>query len=228
MPTGSGRWGRFWRGSPPPERKRPYSPLRFSQYAQDLSRAVDAMRIRITEPVFFQGSQRRVGEQLDVTVGPYRTQIIPGGLSRIPQFVEMPEEIKQVIQEAVKQTVAPGDVGSVAAVLPSVTLPQQATNALAPAQAPQTAAQMVAPAKVAPKANPLAARVRALTTRRAKFQDYAASVLGAGETAMTQIEANGPAILERSVQASQDELTAITDLGDLLKEMDRLNSVPNS
>jgi hypothetical protein len=153
------------------------------------------MRIRITEPVFFHGQQRRVGEQMVVPLGPYRTQVIPGGLSRIAQFVEMPDE-----------TTVPVEIP-------------------APTPAAQGAAS-VAAIKVAPKANPLAARIRSLTTRRAKFQDTAAAILTESESAMTEVEATGPAILKRAAAASTDELTAITDLATSLKELDATNGGP--
>lgn len=180
-----------------PAPRKPFDAGRFSRYARALEQAVANMKkIRITEPVFFLGEQRQPGDIMHAEVGPVRTERVPGGLSRIPQFVEMPEEIKQTIEQAA------------ASAMPAVTV-----NA---APAP----------KIAPKANPLAARIRGLTTRRAKFQDYAASLLDEGEKAMGDIETNGPAILERSVQASQDELTAISDLGDSLKEMDRANGGP--
>lgn len=164
--------------------------------------------IRITEPVYFLGEQRKPGDVLHAEMGPYRTETIPGGLKRIAQFVDMPEEIKQVIEQAAANAMPMQTGGTAANAMPAVSVN--------PAPA----------AKVAPKANPLAARIRGLTTRRAKFQDYAASLLDEGEQAMGDIETNGPAILERSVQASQDELTAISDLGDSLKEMDRANGGP--
>lgn len=169
-------------------------------------------QIRITEPVYFLGEQRKAGDVLHAEVGPYRTEIIPGGLKRIPQFVEMPEDIKQTIQQAAPLI----DTGT-------------AANALNPPPLPTATPAVIlsaAPVKTAPKANPLAARIRGLTERRAKFGDYAASLLDKGESAMGDIETNGPEILERSVQASQDELTAIEDLGNSLKEMDRANGGP--
>ncbi len=182
-------------------RPRGYSALRFSVYAKELAKAVDAMRFRITEPVFFWGKERHAGEIMEAPVGPYRNFPTGGGLQRIPLFVEMPEEIKQTIEQAA------------------------GTPTVAPA-ATAVVESKPAPIKVAPKANPLAARIRALTTRRAKFQDEASAILAQGETVMTQIEANGPDILKRAHQASFDELTAITDLGSSLKEMDATNRGP--
>jgi hypothetical protein len=155
------------------------------------------MRFEITEPTFFWGKQRQVGEIMEAPVGPYRNFATGGGLQRIPQFIEMPEEIVETMQTAVA------------------------------ASSVQPTAPSVAPAiKIAPKANPLAARIRSLTTRRAKFQDEASSILAQGETAMAAIEANGPAILKRASQASTDELTAIADLATSLKELDATNGGP--
>lgn len=48
------------------------------------------MKFRITEPVFFFGKQRSVGEEMEGPVGPYRQVVMPGGLKNIPQFVELP------------------------------------------------------------------------------------------------------------------------------------------
>jgi hypothetical protein len=186
-----------------PLRRVAYSQHRFSRFAKELSQAVDAMRFRIIEPTFFLHKQRRVGEIMEAPVGPYRNVAGAFGLQRIPQFVEMPDEIKDTIVNAAQ------------GVLPEQGQAGQAVNALTPP-----------PIKLAPKANPLAARIRALTTRRAKFQDEAAVILSQGESAMTQVEATGPVVLKRAHQASFDELTAITDLATSLKELDATNGGP--
>ena len=56
----------------------------------------DAMKIRITEPVFFEGKNRQPGEEMDVERGPYRKILTPNiyGYELEPQFVELPTEIK--------------------------------------------------------------------------------------------------------------------------------------
>lgn len=162
---------------------------------------LELMRIRITEELFFFGKERHPGDVMDVEVGPYRTEVMPGGLRRIPQFVEMPEDTQEPDHPPVTE--------------PTPVVPPKATFADATASI-LNPTPVVA---VAPKANPLAARVRALTARRAKFQDDAAAILGQGESMMTEIEATGPQILQRSVDASHDELTAIKDLGSSLNEM---------
>lgn len=51
------------------------------------------MKIRITEPVFFFGKQRSVGEIMEAPVGPFRQVVVPGGLKNIPQFVELPRAV---------------------------------------------------------------------------------------------------------------------------------------
>jgi hypothetical protein len=162
------------------------------------------MRFRITEPTFFLHKDREIGEIMEAPVGPYRNVATGGGLQRMPQFVEMPDEIKDIIQTA---------VANEAKDAPTVLTVPSVVNA-------------PSPVKVAPKANPLAARIRALTTRRAKFQDDAAAILGPAETAMTEIETNGPVVLKRAAQASNDEMTAITDLATSLKELDATNGGP--
>ena len=54
------------------------------------------MKIRITEPVFFEGKNRQPGEEMDVERGPYRKVLTPNiyGYELEPQFVELPTEIK--------------------------------------------------------------------------------------------------------------------------------------
>ena len=58
------------------------------------------MRFRITEPTFFLHKAREIGEIMEAPVGPYRNVATGGGLQRIPQFVEMPDEIKMIIENA--------------------------------------------------------------------------------------------------------------------------------
>jgi len=176
------------------------------------------MRFRITEPVFFLGQDRKVDEIMEAPVGPYRNFPTGGGLQRIPQFVEMPEEITQVSKEATAPAASsqqPAVAQQAAPASPGTTAP--------PAPTPLPS---VSPVKVAPKANPLASRIRALATRRAKFQDAAAAILADAEHDMTVVETTGPAVLKRAAAASNDELTAITDLGSSLKELDATNGGP--
>lgn len=166
----------------------------------------DPMRIKITEPAFWLGQERKPGDILDNQItGPFRIEAGAGGIKRIAQFVEMADENQQQTAQAAPLV----DTGTAASAIQ--------TPALIPP---------AAPAKTAPKANPIAARIRALTGRQAKFDDYAASLLDKGEAAMAKVETDGPAILERSVEAAQDKLTAITDLADSLKEMG--NGAPSS
>jgi hypothetical protein len=201
-----------------------FSAFRFGQASADLSRALldlsnevkagSTMRIRITEPVFFQGRDRKEGDVLEhIEVGPFRTQVIPGGLQRIPQFVEMPEEIKQVLQAAAQPAV---EVPVPAVVVPPP-LPPPLPQAAPPAPPPPPPAPVPAASRPA-KPNPLAARVRALTARRAKFQDFAASLLDTGEHHMTEIENKAPEILTKAVNNAKDEIDAIVDLDDAMKQ----------
>lgn len=149
------------------------------------------MRFRITEPTFWRGQERKVGDELEDVAGPFRTQLGAGGLQKINQFVELPE---QIVTEP--------------------TIPPPVT----PIPAPKPVA----------KSTPLAARVRALTGRNARFQDAAGLLLSDGEKAMTTLETDGPGILQRATQSMQDGVTAIIDLGDSLKELDRANGGPLS
>lgn len=55
------------------------------------------MKFRITEPVFFYGKQRSVGEEMEAPVGPYRQVVMPGGLKNIPQFVELPRALPPAV-----------------------------------------------------------------------------------------------------------------------------------
>lgn len=192
---------------------RAYYPIPVAFRLMALHRELNAqMKIRITEPVFFLGADRKAGDILkDVASGPFRTKVVPGGLERIPQFVEMPEEIKQIIQHA-------------ASAVPATPVQTPTSAVLPPATFADATAAVLKPAPVAPKGNPLAARIRALATRRAKFGDLAASLLDSGEKQMTRIEADAPAVLQRANQAAQDELAAITDLGDSLQELNKTNS----
>ena len=163
------------------------------------------MKFKITSPVFFWGKERQPGEIMDAPVGPYRNTVVGGqGLVRVPQF----EEISVT------------DTTTAAPTAPATT-PATATFA-------QATAAVLNPAPVAPKAKPapLAARVRALTARKAKFQDLAAGLLTAGETAMATIENDGPGILTRANQSTQDEVTAILDLDDAMKQFAESNGAP--
>jgi hypothetical protein len=159
------------------------------------------MRFRITEPTFFLHKERKVGEIMEAPVGPYRNFATSGGLQRIPQFVEMPDEIKEIIQDAAAAPAPP-----VEAVLPM------------PSPLPVADPAAAAPKRPIAKPNPLAARVRALTARRAKFQDFAAGLLDTGEKHMTEMEQQGPLILTRAVESAKDEIDAIVDLDDAMKQ----------
>lgn len=54
----------------------------------------EAMKFRITEPTFFQGSDRRVGDILDFPTGPVTyKRALNGKMEPVPQYVELPHEI---------------------------------------------------------------------------------------------------------------------------------------
>lgn len=77
----------------------------------------EAMKFTITEPTFFQGSDRRVGDILDFPTGPVTyKRALNGKMEPVPQYVELPEEIKTPVTEPTAQP-AP-----VSTPLPPVTL----------------------------------------------------------------------------------------------------------
>jgi hypothetical protein len=102
-------------------------PLPVALRLQALHRQLNAqMKIKITEPVFFLHEDRKPGDVLDnVKTGPFRSRIIPGGLELTPQFVEMAEEIKATIADAVAHT----EVGDISTVLaPATPMPAPAVR----------------------------------------------------------------------------------------------------
>jgi hypothetical protein len=99
----------------------------------------DAMKIRITEPVFFEGKNRQVGEEMDVERGPYRKVLTPNvyGYELEPQFVELPIEIKA---SPVTDMLTPGTLG------------QNAQGANAQAAANQTLGNSASPSPCSSRA----------------------------------------------------------------------------
>jgi hypothetical protein len=180
---------------------------------RELTRPVK--RIRITEPVFWDGAQRRAGDILNasvqngVTIGPMRTQVVLGGLKRIPQFVEMAEENTQAATIAMAP--APVAQPAPAAAVPPAPTPSPGTFA-------DATATILKPAPAKPTGS-LAARIRSLTSRKTKFQDLIAPLVAQTEETMTSIEATGPDILKRAAASAHDDLTAITDLDSAMKEL---------
>lgn len=179
----------------------------------------DPMRIKITERTVFQGKIVQPGDVIDgIARGPYRAVPAPGGHtgSYVQQFEVMANETEQEQVIVTARDVAPVTAEALQAVAAPIAKPV-APPAGSFAEATKAVLKPAAPA-VRPAGNPLAARVRALTARRAKFQDMAGAVLDQGEEAMTRVETDGPVILQKALDASHDELDAIADLADSLKE----------
>lgn len=208
-------------------------PLRTALRLTALHRELNAqMDIRITEPVFFLGSQRRVGEVIrDVDDGPYRTQLSqtvspqnPGGLTRIPQFVEMPEEIKTIIQDA-----AGAVQGAPVVAAPAVT----ASPPPAPTPAPGTfgealrSIQNPAPKPVAP-VNPTASLLSGLASRRRKLEQSIVSEAQAYAKELTAIESEIPQVFARASTSLSDRRASLGELDESLKDFAGSNSDPLS
>ncbi len=191
-------------------------PIPVAVRLQALHRELNAqMKIRITEPVFFLGESRKIGDILEAPIGPYRTQIIPGGLSRIAQFVEMPEEIKQVIQEAAAQQTAPAlQTSTVAAGGPS------ASSALPPASFAEATAAIIKPA--APASKPIsktAAMLSALAARRRKLEATIANEATAYAARLTEIETIVPAVFGKAKASLDDRQASLGEIDASLVEL---------
>jgi hypothetical protein len=77
-----------------------------NQELQACRRAAHLMKIRITEPVFFQGLDRKIGEELDVQDGPWR-KVPPAtfpsayGYDLVAQFEEIKEARRQSMSSVI-------------------------------------------------------------------------------------------------------------------------------
>jgi hypothetical protein len=163
------------------------------------------MKIRITEPVFFLGSQRKPDDVLDnVQVGPFRTNVIPGGLQRIPQYVEMPEEIKEVIQKAVAQ----------AEILPA-TIP---ANKPVPGSFGEATAAVLRPQTAPMPISRTAGILAGLASRRRKLEEMIVHQAIAYADKLTVIENHAPQIFDKANTSLDDRQTHLSDLADSLKD----------
>lgn len=165
------------------------------------------MKIRITEPVFFLGLDRKAGDILDCEVGPYRSKIIPGGLARIPQFVQMPEEIKQTIEQAAVAHVTPP--------------PPKASFAEATAAVLKPPAPPAKPAGVS-----LAGQIAALTTRRRKLNRTIEVELAAYTEKLVEVETRLPEVMAKANARVEDEATSLGDLDTSLTDFVGANADP--
>jgi hypothetical protein len=165
------------------------------------------MKITITEPTFFLGENRKPGDVIDVEVGPFRTQVIPGGLTRIKQFVEMPEEIKQVLQDAVGGAV-------VAAAPPEEIAPAPAAGTFAEATA-AVLKPVVPPAPV----SRTAAMLSALAGRRRKLEEAISTEAIAYAKELSEAEAAIPAAFTQAKESLADRRASLGEIVDSAKEL---------
>lgn len=166
-----------------------------------------AMRIKITEPVFFFGEMRRVGEEMDVQVGPYRLEPVKGGLTRIPQFVEMPEEIKQVIQEAAAAPIAaqpmPPPVGSFA----------EATKAV------------LKPAPLPKPVSLTASLLTSLAGRRRKLEESIVTEAQAYAKELIEIETSVPSTFAKAKSSLSDRKASLSEIDTSLMDFAGANDI---
>lgn len=181
--------------------------LRLTQLHRELNAQMD---IKITEPVFFLGSDRRPGDVLhNVESGPFRTQVIPGGLQRIPQFVEMAEEIQQ--QAAAAPAVSPT----------SATLPKPEPVAAvkpAPGSFAEANAAVLKPAPAKP-INRTAALLSGLASRRRKLEQSIVDQAEDYASQLSAIEQEVPQVFAKASASLEDRKANLDELSDSLKDL---------
>lgn len=170
--------------------------------------SVGIMNIRITEPVFFFGKLRQPGDILEnVSDGPYRTQVIAGGLSRTPQFVEMAEEIKNAAE-----VVPPS----------SAAVPAQAKVAsepLPPAPVVPPPVVLTPVTKVTTPVSRTGAMLTALAMRRMRLEQTIQSQAQAYAAKLTELEQAVPATFTKGLESLDDRLANLNDLDASLKDL---------
>jgi hypothetical protein len=146
----------------------------------------EAVKIKINEPVFFEGQNRQVGEILDVERGPYR-KVAPAsypsqyGYDLVPQFEELATEIKA---SPVTDT---------------------------PPPIPPTPAAVTKPASVS-KISLLAQRVARFHDTAIKEADATNTLLDTGEPMMAQAFTNAQSSIKGVQQDIQSVLDVLKDL----------------
>jgi hypothetical protein len=186
----------------------------------------ELMRIRITEPTFFLGKDRHVDEILeDVRTGPHRSEMVPGGLKLIPQFVEMPEEIKQIIHDAANETASPA-IAAMPDIAP-VQAPALPTNSHAPGTFAEATAAVLKPApKPIASINPTAALLSGLAKRRRKIEESIVSEAEAYGKALGDLETIVPTVFTQAKESLADRHASLTELSDSLKDFAGSNTDP--
>ncbi len=195
------------------------------------------MRIRITEPTFFLGQERKAGDVLEnVQVGPFRTHVVQGGLARIPQFVEMAEEIKQAPEQVV---VTAAEVGSVAAVVvtsemvpevkPIAVLDKPEVVPVKPAAGTFGEALASIQKPVSPPLRPESATVgmlAALTARRRALHKTTQEKIVAFTQRLADQEVSVPKVFAKANARLDDEIAASDDFDSSLKDFAGANGDP--
>lgn len=194
-------------------------PIPIALRLQALHRELNAqMKIRITEPTFFLGQNRKVDEVLtDVEVGPVRTEVIPGGLKRIPQFVEMPEEIKDITK------VAAADVGNVASILPvpqpsPVEEPAKTATPASGSFAEATASVLKSPAAPPAPVNKTAAMLSALASRRRNLEKSIVDQANSYGEKLKALETKAPDVFKKADASLEDRDASLGELSDSLRD----------
>jgi len=186
---------------------------RLEKLHRELSRF---MKIRIIEPTFFLGQERKVGDILDhVETGPFRNQVIPGGLTLIPQFVEMPDEIKQIIQGAVAE-ISPTQVPAA----PSPVITEVAAAAPARGSFGEATAVILKPA--APAATPVsrtAATLSALAGRRRKLEEQIGVEATDYAKLLDEVETAVPQTFTKAKESLADRKASLGEISDSLKDL---------
>jgi hypothetical protein len=164
---------------------------------------LEPMRFRITEPVFFWGKQRQVGEVMDAPAGPYRNTVVGGqGLVRVPQFEEIP---------VTEETAAP------APIVQTPTPPPPASFAEA------TAAVIKPVAKPSAPVNKTIVLLSNLTTRRLKLEEMIVTEATDYSQELAAMETSAPKIFTKAKTSLADRQAALNDLSDSLKDFASAN-----
>lgn len=182
------------------------------------------MRFRITEPTFFLHQDRTVGEIMEAPVGPYRMVATGGGLQRIAQFVEMPDQIKEIIE------VATTDAGNVASILP-VPAPSPIEQPTKPANSSfaEATAAVLKPSTAAPAPiSKTAGILSALASRRRKLEETIIKEATDYGRELSAFETDAPAVFVKAKESLADRKASLGELSESLKDFAGSNTDPLS
>lgn len=162
------------------------------------------MKIRITEDTFFYGQERRAGDVMNAPDGPYKNTVVGGkGLVRVPQFVELPEQIMTETQPTPEPAVPP------------------------PASFGEATAAVLKPVpKPATQAKTNASLLSQLATRRNKLHDTIKTNIDDYAKRLTDMETQAPAVFVKANALLDDEHAGFRALEDSLQEFAGANGAP--